>query len=127
MRRKRATARFYVLLILLLAVIGFLIAFFGEEALAGILMNRPVTGVFLAGLVGLIPNCAASVMITELYVNGILGAGQMMAGLLTGAGMGLLVLFRTHRHVAKNIQIMALLYLSGIFWGLLIELLRITF
>lgn len=116
-----------VFIFLISLVIGFLIAFFGEDALAGILMDRPVTGVLLAGLVGLIPNCAASVMITELFLNGILGAGQMMAGLLTGAGMGLLVLFRSHRHVKKNLQIMAILYISGIFWGLLIELLRITF
>ena len=81
----------------------------------------------LAGLVGLIPNCGASVMITELYLKGILGSGQMMAGLLVGAGVGLLVLFRSHRHVKKNLQIMGALYICGIFWGLLIELLKITF
>ena len=108
-------------------VIGLLIELVGEEALAGFLMDRPVTGVLLAGLIGLIPNCAASVMITELYLNGILGSGQMMAGLLVGAGVGLLVLFRSHRHPAKNLQIIALLYASGVLWGLLIEALHITF
>ena len=66
-------------------------------------------------------------MITELYLKGILGSGQMMAGLLVGAGVGLLVLFRSHRHLKKNLQIMCILYGSGVFWGLLIELLKITF
>ena len=108
-------------------VIDLLIELLGQEVLAGFLMDRPVTGVLLAGLVGLIPNCAASVTITELYLNGILGAGQMMAGLLVGAGVGLLVLFRSHRRLSKNIQIVALLYASGVFWGLLIEALHITF
>ena len=121
------TLQIALFIFLISLVIGFLIEFVGEDTLGGILMNRPVTGVLLAGLVGLIPNCGASVMITELYLKGILGAGQMMAGLLVGAGVGLLVLFRSHRHVKKNLQIMGLLYISGVFWGLLIELLKITF
>ena len=84
-------------------------------------------GVFLVGIVWLIPNCAASVMITELYLRGLLGAGQMMAGLLVGAGVGLLVLFRTNRHMRDNLSLMGILYLSGVFWGLVIELTGITF
>lgn len=99
----------------------------GEEAVAGVLSGRPVIGTLLAGLIGLIPNCAASVMITELYLEGLLGAGQMMAGLLVGAGVGLLVLFRTNAHVKENLKITALLYACGIFWGLIIELAGIVF
>ena len=121
------TLQIALFIFLLSLVIGFLIEYIGEEALGSVLVNRPVTGVLLAGLIGLIPNCGASVMITELYLNGILGAGQMMAGLLVGAGVGLLVLFRSHRHVKKNLQIMGVLYISGVFWGLLIELLHISF
>ena len=113
--------------LLICMLIGFLIEGVGEDALAGFLMNRPVTGVLLSGLVGLIPNCAASVMITELYLKGILGAGQMMAGLLVGAGVGLLVLFRAHRNLKKNLQIAAILYMSGVIWGMIIEALKITF
>lgn len=123
----RHTLQIALFIFLLSLVIGFLIEFIGEEALGSVLVNRPVTGVLLAGLIGLIPNCGASVMITELYLNGILGSGQMMAGLLVGAGVGLLVLFRSHRHLKKNLQIMGLLYISGVFWGLLIELLKISF
>ncbi len=123
----RHTLQIALFIFLISLVIGFLIEFIGEEALGSVLVNRPVTGVLLAGLVGLIPNCGASVMITELYLKGILGTGQMMAGLLVGAGVGLLVLFRSHRHVKKNLKIMGVLYVSGVFWGLLIELLKISF
>jgi hypothetical protein len=100
----------------------------GEERVAGFLTGRPVVGTFLAALFGLIPNCASSVLITQLYLDGMLGAGQMMAGLLVGAGVGLLVLFRTNdRHPKENIKVMGLLYCAGVFWGLVIELLGITF
>ncbi|MDD5940646.1 MAG: putative manganese transporter [Lachnospiraceae bacterium] len=99
----------------------------GEKTIAGILTGRPVIGTLLAGLIGLIPNCAASVMITELYLEGMLGAGQMMAGLLVGAGVGLLVLFRTNARPKENLKITAILYAAGIFWGILIELAGIRF
>ena len=100
----------------------------GEERVAGFLTGKPVIGTFLAALFGLIPNCASSVLITQLYMDGMLGAGQMMAGLLLGAGVGLLVLFRTNdRHPKENVKVALLLYCIGVFWGLLIELLGITF
>jgi hypothetical protein len=100
----------------------------GEERVAGFLTGKPVIGTFLAALFGLIPNCASSVLITQLYLDGMLGAGQMMAGLLVGAGVGLLVLFRTNdRHPKENVKVALLLYCIGVFWGLLIELLGITF
>ena len=100
----------------------------GEGRVAGFLTGKPVIGTFLAALFGLIPNCASSVLITQLYLDGMLGAGQMMAGLLVGAGVGLLVLFRTNdRHLKENIKMALLLYCVGVFWGLGIELLGITF
>ena len=100
----------------------------GEDRVAGFLTGKPVIGTLLAALFGLIPNCASSVLITQLYLDGMLGAGQMMAGLLVGAGVGLLVLFRTNdRHMSENIKATILLYVTGVFWGLLIELLGITF
>ena len=99
----------------------------GEDAIAGFLTGKPVAGVLLSGLVGLIPNCAASVMITELYLKGLLGAGQMIAGLLVGAGVGLLVLFRANRHLKENLQLTGLLYCSGVFWGIVLELMHVTF
>lgn len=113
---------FFITLIITLLVEGI-----GAEALGHFLSGKPIVGVFLAGVVGLIPNCAASVSITQLYLMGILNAGQMMAGLLVGAGVGLLVLFRTNDHPNENLRITVMLYGLGVFWGLVIEYLGIVF
>lgn len=85
-------------------------------------MNKPVIGQLIAGVVGLIPNCAASVVLTQLYVEGVLSFAACMSGLLVGAGVGILVLFRTNRNVKENIKIVALLYGIGVMAGLLLEL-----
>ena len=113
---------FFITLIITLLVEGI-----GAEALGHFLSGKPIVGVFLAGVVGLIPNCAASVSITQLYLMGILNAGQMRAGLLVGAGVGLLVLFRTNDHPNENLRITIMLYGLGVFWGLVIEYLGIVF
>lgn len=113
---------FFITLIITLLVEGI-----GAEAIGHFLSGKPIIGVFLAGVVGLIPNCAASVSITQLYLMGILNAGQMMAGLLVGAGVGLLVLFRTNDHPNENLRITIMLYGLGVFWGLVIEYLGIVF
>ena len=113
---------FFITLIITLLVEGI-----GAEAIGHFLSGKPIVGVFLAGVVGLIPNCAASVSITQLYLMGILNAGQMMAGLLVGAGVGLLVLFRTNDHPNENLRITIMLYGLVVFWGLVIEYLGIVF
>ena len=81
----------------------------------------------LTGVVGLVPNCASSVIITQLYLNGFISAGAMMAGLLVGAGVGVLVLFRTNRPVKQNMEIVGVLYAIGVMAGFLIDILGITF
>ncbi len=121
------TAHILSFIFLISLVITFLVELAGEEAIAGALSGKPVLGVFLAGLIGLIPNCAASVTITSLYLEGILDGGQMIAGLLVGAGVGLLVLFRTNRHLKENAVIAAALYAIGVFWGLVLEMLHVAF
>lgn len=93
--------------------------FLGEEALANLISNRPVLGPVLAGLVGLIPNCAGSVAITQLYLQGALGFGGAMAGLLTGSGVGLLVLFRISRDRRESLKILGLLYGIGVLTGIM--------
>ena len=97
-----------------------------EELRAEVFQNIPVVGEMIAALVGLIPNCASSVVITELYLSGIIGAGAMMSGLLVNAGDGLLVLFRLNRYWKQNAGIMAALYGFGVVWGVSIELLGIV-
>lgn len=106
--------------------LGFVIEYVGEEALGNFITNKPIIGEFIAGLIGLIPNCAASVVITELYLEGALSFGAMMSGLLVGAGIGLVVLFRMNKPLRRNFEIMAILYGYGVLFGILIELLGIT-
>lgn len=89
----------------------------GEEAIAAFMADNPALSVVAASLVGLIPNCAASVAITELYLDGTLGAGAMMGGLLVSAGVGLLVLLRTNRPMRDNIAVIAGMLVIGIAVG----------
>lgn len=102
--------------------LNLILHFVGEDALANLVLNRPLLGPVLAGIVGLIPNCAASVVITQLYLQGAMSAGAMMAGLLVGAGVGLLVLFRVNHNRRENLKVLGLLYFIGVFSGVLIEL-----
>ena len=99
----------------------------GEDALGEFLSANPVLPVFGSALVGLVPNCAASVVIAQLYVSGVLGSGAMLAGLLVSAGVGLLVLVRTNRHWKQNVAIIVGLYAMGVFWGLIANALGIVF
>lgn len=99
----------------------------GTDTVKNLLGAVPVVGELIAGLVGLIPNCAASVVITQLYLQGMIGAGPMMSGLLVSAGVGILILCRLNRHTKENLKIIAVLLVSGVVWGMLIELFGITF
>jgi len=89
----------------------------GEEALKGFVLNKPIVGELLAGVVGLIPNCAASAACAEVYAAGGMSAGALVSSSLTGGGVGLLVLFRTHRHWGQNLGILATVYVFGVFFG----------
>lgn len=90
----------------------------GEDALTAFLSGNQLLAVFASALVGLVPNCAASVVITQLYLEGVLGFAPLMAGLLTSAGVGYLVLFRTNRHPRENAVIVVGLFLVACVWGL---------
>ena len=106
-------------------VIGFVLNvvlhFVGEDALANLILNRPVLGPVLAGLVGLIPNCAASVTVTQLYLKDVISLGAMMSGLLVGAGVGLLILFRVNSDKKENLKIVGILYVIGVLTGIVIN------
>ena len=93
----------------------------GEETLASLILNQPVIGPVLSGVVGLIPNCASSVVITQLYLEGMMSTGAMLAGLLVGSGVGVLVLFKENANIKENAKIVALLYAIGVVMGIIIE------
>lgn len=95
----------------------------GEPAMEAFLSSNRAFAILGSALVGIIPNCSASVVITQLYLEGVLSLAPAMAGLLVSAGVGYLVLFRTNRSMRENIAILILLYLVAVLWGLVLMLL----
>ncbi len=108
-------------------VLNLAFLFLGEERLTAVISSRPVSGMFLSALIGLIPNCGASVLLTQMYLHGVLPASHLIAGLLDGAGVGLLILFRVNPDQKENLHISLLLYLLAVVFGMLIHLLGISF
>lgn len=121
------TLRIFLYIFLLSLILNVAIGAAGREALSGLFSGVPVVGEIIAALVGLIPNCASSVMITGLYLDGVIGPGAMMSGLLVNAGVGVLVLFKQNPDKRQTAGIIAALYGLGVFWGVVIELTGITF
>lgn len=106
-------------------VIGLAVGLIGEERIETLPINMPFVGELIASLIGLVPNCAVSVLLTNFYVEGVIGAGPMMAGLLTNGGVALLVLLRLRRgrkNVLANIAVCAILWVLGVAGGLLATL-----
>ncbi|MCM1262018.1 MAG: arsenic efflux protein [Butyrivibrio sp.] len=121
------TLEIFIYLLIVSFILNILIAIIGEDFLASLVLNRVVIGELLAGVIGLIPNCAASVIITQLYLKGILNAGAMMSGLLVGAGVGIIVLLRVNDRPKENAVIISLLYVVGVAAGIVVELMGVVF
>ncbi len=102
--------------------INALVYFVGTEALASFMRGIPVIGHIVSALFGLVPNCAVSVALTTLYTGGVISAGTMMSGLFSGAGVGVLVLFKVNKNIKENIWILLALVLSGVVFGLIFDL-----
>ena len=116
------TAQITFFILLITFALNLLLNFVGEDVLANLILSKPVVGPILASLVGLIPNCAGSVVITQLYLENVIGIGAAMAGLLTGSGVGLLVLFRVNHNRKENLRILGLLYGIGVLAGVVTDL-----
>lgn len=121
------TVQVMVFIFLITVALNGIIEGVGEDILSDFLNMNPLFSIFASALVGLIPNCAASVVIADLYVEGLLGAPAMFSGLLVSAGVGLLVLVRANRPWQQNVAIIAGLYGMGILWGLLTLAFGVTF
>ena len=119
------TLKVFLFVILVSFSLNILIELLGEDTLAAFLSALPFVGPLVAALVGLIPNCAASVVITQLYLTGTISAGTMLAGLLTGSGVGILILYRTNKSLRENLVFTAVLYTFGAVAGILLDLLNI--
>lgn len=111
------TAEIFLFIILVSGAIELAMHFFGEDCLQSLRLNTPVFGELAAGLLGLVPNCAVSVAGAELYCQGAMSPGALMASSFTGSGLGLLVLFRTNRNLKENLLVLALVYVLGVVLG----------
>ena len=103
-------------------VLNGIIAYIGEDTIAHFISQNVILGPIVAGLIGLIPNCASSVILTELFISNVISMPVLISGVAVNAGVGLLVLFKTNKNVKENIKIVGILYLIGVLAGIILEL-----
>ena len=115
------TLTIFIYIVVISFILNTAIHFIGEDTLASLILDRPVIGPLIATLVGLIPNCAASVVLTQLYLGNVMSLGAMMGGLLAGAGVGILVLFKENRNVKENLKMLGIMYTIGAVCGIIID------
>lgn len=106
-------------------IINTIFTLLGDNYLSKILLNNSILSPFITSLIGLIPNCAASVILTELYLNSTISLGALIGGLLTSSGSSLLVLIKNNKNQKENLSIILLLYALGILSGIIIELINL--
>lgn len=116
------TLNIFSFIIITSFILNTLIFLIGEDNLGKLLLKGNIFAPLLASLIGLIPNCASSILLSELYLSSTISFGSMMAGLLTGSGVALLVLFKTNKNVKENIFILGSIYFIGSIVGLIINL-----
>ena len=119
------TINILIYIFIITLVINIIVSFVGEDNIATFVGNHTILGPAISSLIGLIPNCAASVIITNLYVQNIINGASLIAGLLTGAGVGLIVLFKMNKNIKENISIVGLLYAIGVFSGIALQFIKI--
>ena len=115
---------FNIVVFILIAnlVINACIFHLGEGKLESLLLNKNIFTYFISSLIGLIPNCASSVIITKLYLSNLITVGTLLSGLLTGSGLGLLLLFKTNKNIKENISILLTIYFIGVIIGFIVDL-----
>ena len=116
------TLNITVYIFIITLIINLVIGLIGEETIESFIKNNIFLGPVISSLIGLIPNCAASVIITNLYIENVLNMASLISGLLTGAGVGLFVLFRTNKkHLKENLSIVGIMYFVGVVSGLVLQ------
>ena len=121
------TINIFIFIVLITLIINFIIYFAGEDLIAKFFETNTILGPVIAGVIGLIPNCASSVILTQLYLENVISVSTMVSGLLVGAGVGLAVLFKTNKGIKENLKIVGLLYVIGVLSGIFIQLIGIQY
>lgn len=116
------TIKTFIFIFIVTFIITIIFELFGEEYLSKILLKDTLLSPFITSLIGLIPNCASSVILTELYLSGAINFASIISGLLTGSGVAILVLFKTNKNLKENLNILGLVYIIGVLTGILITI-----
>ena len=119
------TFNILVFIVIVEFILNILVSFVGIDMLEKVFMKNSIFGSFLTSIIGLIPNCGASVIITELYLKEVITFGSMIGGLLTGSGVAILILFKTNKNIKENLQILLTLYAIGVVSGITIDIINI--
>ncbi len=116
------TVRIFVYLFLFTGVLNLCVRVFGIEQLSSALLGDTMLQPVVAAAIGLIPNCAASVILTQLYLGGAISFASVIAGLSAGAGIGLAVLCRVNQDRQESLRVIAVLFVTAVAAGLLLEM-----
>ena len=119
------TIKIGLFILIINLILNFIIFKIGDNNLEKLLLNKNIFTYFISSFIGLMPNCAGSVIITELYLKNLISIGIMLSGLLTGSGLGILLLFKTNKNIKENLLILTIIYFIGAFVGLLYDLIYI--
>ena len=119
------TAKIFIFLFVLSAALNYLVYLIGEERIEGFLLNGSIFQPFLASMIGLVPNCFASVLLAGLFAKGAISFGSMVAGLSAGAGLGMLVLVKENKDTKDTISIIGLLVGISVIAGMVIQMLSV--
>lgn len=119
------TINVFIFIFIISLLLNIAIEYIGEDKLAGLISNKPIISALVASLIGLIPNCASSVILTQLYLSNVLGLAVMIGGLLVNAGVGLIVLFKVNHNQKENIGIVTGLYLIGVISAIVLQFIGI--
>lgn len=118
------TVRIFAFILIINLVLNGIIEGVGEGVLESVLLTDSIFQPALAGLIGLIPNCAASIILTEMFIAGTLSLGSLIAGLCTGAGIGIVILFKANKNMMDNLKILGILYVTGTVFGMIVQFMR---
>ncbi len=116
------TVKVFGFVLLFTVIIDLFVAFIGTDALSHLLLSESIFQPLLSAIIGFIPNCASSVLLTQLYIEGTLSFGALVAGLCTNAGAGLLVLFRNKSKFRENLKIVGILYACAVIPGIILHI-----
>lgn len=116
------TIEIFIFIFVFSLILNLIIGLIGEDKISAIMLNKPILAPIIACLIGLIPNCASSVILTELFVSGVIKLSTMIAGLLVNSGLGIIVLFKLNKNIKENLKILGIIYAIGVLSGIILEL-----